>query len=91
MGSTHYPQRYLDPETQLQHRTLHGAITLLAPLERVLPPGLSEEEFGNAINKLIEALGEDGVFTGQALEDYVDPYDLWEVEGKRKMPSAAVW
>ncbi|ETN42938.1 uncharacterized protein HMPREF1541_02096 [Cyphellophora europaea CBS 101466] len=89
VAQTTFPTRYHDPEYQEAHNNIHQG-KLLAPLEAVLPPGIGQQDFDNAISDLTKELGHDGVFTSQSLEDYVDPYELWEVEGKRKMPSAAV-
>ncbi len=53
---------------------------------------LSGDEFDNAISEFVSIVGEDNVFVGEGLSDYVDPYDIWEAdEQKRKTPSAAVW
>ena len=90
MASSEYPGRYWDPEYQQTHRELHSS-SLLQPLKIVLPPDVSQEEFDDAIKELVSALGKDSVFTGKALEDYIDPYEIWETEGKGKVPSAAVW
>lgn len=64
---------------------------MLAPLQHVLPPGVSQQQFDLALTEFENAVGKDYVYRGQLLEEYVDPYELWEKEGKRKMPSAAVW
>jgi hypothetical protein len=85
-----FPIRYEDPEYQSNHRSLFSGV-LLSPLENVLPPGVSQQQFDQAITDFESAVGKDHVFRGQSLEEYVDPYELWEKEGKRKMPSAAVW
>ena len=82
--------RYQDPEYQENHRNLFLG-NLLSPLENVLPPGVSQQEFDRAFAEFQNAVGQDHAFRGQALEEYVDPYELWEKEGKRRMPSAAVW
>ena len=90
MATTEFPLRYEDPEYQKAHRSIFGN-TLQAPLVQVLPPDISQEDFDAAIDEFVEAIGKESVFAGQALEEYVDPYELWEVEGKRKVPSAALW
>lgn len=92
MGSTDikFPVRYTDPEYQSSHRNLFSG-ALLSPLQDVLPPGVNRQQFDQAIKDFEDAVGKDHVFRGQSLEEYVDPYELWETEGKRKMPSAAVW
>ena len=81
MATTEYPLRYEDPEYQKSHRAVYSH-SLLAPLQQVLPPGLSQQDFETAVNELVEAVGKESVFIGKALEEYVDPYELWEVEGK---------
>jgi hypothetical protein len=85
-----FPIRYEDPEYQLNHQNLFSG-ALLTPLESVLPPGVDRQQFTTAIADFESVVGKDHVFQGQSLEEYVDPYELWEKEGKRKMPSAAVW
>jgi hypothetical protein len=90
MGSIEkFPARYTDPEYQASHRQLFSGV-LLSPLEDVLPPGLNQQQFDAACADFEAAVGRAHVFRGQSLEEYVDPYELWEQEGKRKMPSAAV-
>ncbi|KAB2578871.1 4-cresol dehydrogenase (hydroxylating) flavoprotein subunit [Lasiodiplodia theobromae] len=89
MAPTRFPERYHDPEYQSTHRALHSE-SLTRPLEAVLPPGVSQADFDSAIKEYAAIVGHDGVFTGQALEDYIDPYELWEADGKRRMPSGAV-
>lgn len=85
-----FPTRYEDPEYQQSHRGLFSG-ALLSPLEQVLPPGISQQDFDLATAEFENAVGKDHVFRGQSLEEYVDPYEIWEKEGKRRMPSAAVW
>ncbi|KIW98341.1 uncharacterized protein Z519_00001 [Cladophialophora bantiana CBS 173.52] len=91
MGSmgVKFPIRYNDPEYQLNHQNLFSQ-ALLCPLKNVLPPGVDQAQFDRAIVEFEDAVGKDNVFRGEALEEYVDPYELWEEEGRRKMPSAAV-
>ncbi|OAL19675.1 hypothetical protein AYO22_09547 [Fonsecaea multimorphosa] len=84
-----FPIRYSDPEYQQNHRNLF-AQALLSPLADVLPPGVNQQEFDRAYVEFEDAVGKENAFRGQSLEEYVDPYELWEEEGKRKMPSAAV-
>lgn len=90
MVATEFPVRYQDPVYQKTHRTLFSN-SLTHPLEPVLPPAVTQEQFNCALEELRKVLGHDGVFTGKSLEDYIDPYELWEGEGRRKTPSAAVW
>ncbi|KAJ9500493.1 hypothetical protein H2202_004288 [Exophiala xenobiotica] len=91
MGSidTKFPVRYEDPEYQENHRTLFSG-KLLTPLDYVLPPGVSQQDFDIAISEFQKVVGKEHVFTGAHLEEYVDPYELWEKEGKRRMPSGAI-
>ncbi|KAF2205675.1 FAD-linked oxidase-like protein [Delitschia confertaspora ATCC 74209] len=80
---------YTDPEYQDIHLKLfRGSIT--QPLKRVLPPGVRESDFEDAIHGYKAVVGADQVLTGHDLAEYIDPYELWENEGRRKMPSAAV-
>ncbi len=92
MGSSDvkFPIRYEDPEYQQNHRTLFSG-KLLTPLDYVLPPGVSQQDFDIAISEFQKIVGKRHVFTGAHLEEYVDPYELWEKEGKRRMPSGAIW
>ncbi|OAL50313.1 FAD-linked oxidase-like protein [Pyrenochaeta sp. DS3sAY3a] len=91
MASTSLPEgRYKDSFVLEKHRELFSAKNLLTPLETPLPPGVTRDELNLAIQKFVALLGSDGVFIGDALVDYVDPYELWEQEGRRKVPSAAV-
>jgi hypothetical protein len=85
------PDKYDDPEYEKAHRETF-APPLQNPVKPVLPPGVRESDFSEAIQDFIAVVGEGSVFIGDALSDYVDPYDIWEAdEQKRKMPSAAVW
>ena len=62
------------------------------PIKHVLPPGMSETAFSQAISEFSHVVGKDQVFIGEALAHYIDPYDIWEEdESKRKLPSGAVW
>lgn len=91
MASTVPLRRYKDDFVQEKHSEIHSHGNLLKPLEPVLPPGVSQNDFDAAIKKFVDLLGSGMVFVGKALSEYIDPYDLWENEGKRKVPSAAVW
>jgi FAD/FMN-containing dehydrogenase len=46
--------------------------------------------FDAAIMQYMAVVGHDQVLQNDALAEYIDPYELYEAEGKRKMPSAAV-
>jgi hypothetical protein len=85
------PDKYADPEYEKAHRDTF-TIPSQTPIKAVLPPGVRDEDFAQAIREFGSVIGEGAVFVGEALSDYVDPYDLWpDIEGKRKVPSAAVW
>ncbi|KAF2177600.1 vanillyl alcohol oxidase [Zopfia rhizophila CBS 207.26] len=80
---------YANQEYQITHlRVFRQSIT--APLKSVLPPGVDSSAFDNAVEEYKKVVGNDQVLTGNDLEEYIDPYELWEKEGRRKMPSAAV-
>lgn len=87
---TKFPTIYTDPEYQQTHRNLFSA-ALLQPLQEVLPPGVTKSSFEAAINAFQGIVGNDQVILGKGLEEYVDPYELWENEGNRRMPSCAIW
>lgn len=90
MASTKLPVRYEDPEYQKTHTALFSNSTT-RPLERTLPPGVTEADFQAAIKEFVAALGSEGVLIGEALVDYIDPYELYEdISSERKVPSAAV-
>lgn len=59
-------------------------------MKPVLPPGIQQDVFNKAIEKYKVAVGEDQVLQDHDLTEYIDPYELQEAEGTRKMPSAAV-
>lgn len=81
---------YADPTYQTAHEEVFST-PLTEAIELVLPPGVSREKFSQAINKVVEELGKDAVFTGDDLKYYVDPYDIPEAGKVRNIPSAAVW
>ncbi|KAH7355817.1 hypothetical protein BKA66DRAFT_446222 [Pyrenochaeta sp. MPI-SDFR-AT-0127] len=80
---------YADAEYQSLHYNLFKD-SITAPLIAALPPGITQSEFDNAICQYEEVVGKDQVYQHDALTEYIDPYELQEEEGKRKMPSAAV-
>lgn len=80
---------YVDAEYQSTHYNLFKD-SITAPLKRTLPPGVTQYAFDAAIVQFMAVVGHEQVFQGDALTEYIDPYELWEAEGKRKMPSAAV-
>ena len=88
--STAIPQTYPDPEYEAAHRTTFSPTK--NPVKNVLPPGVREEDFARALEEFSSVVGKGAVFVGEALSDYIDPYDVWEDnEEKRRVPSAAVW
>ncbi|KAH7402108.1 hypothetical protein DE146DRAFT_631375 [Phaeosphaeria sp. MPI-PUGE-AT-0046c] len=80
---------YLDKEYQDTHYNLFKDSITVA-LKPVLPPGVSQNTFNNAIQGYKAAVGSNQVLQGEDLTEYIDPYELQEAEGTRKMPSAAV-
>ncbi|PSN65330.1 FAD-linked oxidase-like protein [Corynespora cassiicola Philippines] len=83
------PPTYTDAEYQSIHHSLFKDSTT-APLASVLPPGVTQYAFDAAILQYMAVVGHEQVLQGDALVEYVDPYELWEAEGRRKMPCAAV-
>lgn len=90
--TTPTPPTYADPEYEAAHRATYGRAPR-HPIRAVLPPGVGADDFARAVDEFAAAVGRDGVITGgDALADYVDPYDIYEAdESRRKVPSAAVW
>jgi hypothetical protein len=80
---------YLDNEYQSTHYDLFKE-SITVPLKPVLPPGLQQNAFDDAIREYKAAVGHDQVLEGDDLTEYIDPYELQEADGTRKMPSAAV-
>lgn len=90
MATTTPPVRYEDPEVQQAHSDLY-LNSPERPLYPVLPPGVSKEELDKAVNEFVGVLGGENIFAGEALYDYIDPYEIDEAGVERKIPSAAVW
>lgn len=90
MATTTPPVRYEDPEVQQAHSDLY-LNSPERPLYPVLPPGVSKDEFDKAVHGFVNELGSENVFAGEALYDYIDPYEIDEAGVERKIPSAAVW
>lgn len=88
--ATSLRSKYADPLYQTAHDEAFSK-PLFEKIQVVLPPDVAEEEFALVLEKLIEALGNDAVFSGQGLRDYVDPYEIPESGHERSVPSAAVW
>lgn len=82
--------RYADPVYQTAHDETYNT-PIVKGIPFVLPPGVSKAEFDKAIAELAAGLGQDAVFTGEALKEYVDPYEIPESGHGRNIPSAAVW
>ncbi|KAJ4344464.1 uncharacterized protein N0V89_012206 [Didymosphaeria variabile] len=80
---------YVNAEYQSTHYNLFKD-SITVPLKRVLPPGVTQYAFDAAIIQFMAVVGHEQVLLGDQLTEYIDPYELWEAEGKRKMPSAAV-
>lgn len=80
---------YLNEEYQSTHYNLFKE-SITSPLRQILPPGVTKDDFEAAIKKYQNAVGEDQVLQTEDLVEYIDPYELREGEGERKMPSAAV-
>lgn len=85
-----FPMRYKDPEYQKTHFNLFSE-SLTRPLEKVLPPGVTQADFDAAVASLKQAVGPEHVMTGESLVEYIDPYELFEDPFRRKIPSGAVW
>lgn len=84
------PPAYADSTYQTAHEDVFST-PLTKKIEAILPPGVSRDDFAEAIEKITGVLGKDAVFTGDELKYYVDPYDIPEAGKVRYIPSAAVW
>ncbi len=82
--------RYADPTYQSAHDETF-AKPVVKDIETVLPPGVSQRSFDSALSEFKEVLGEDAIFVGSDLKEYVDPYEIPESGHERNIPSAAVW
>ncbi|OTB19278.1 putative vanilly-alcohol oxidase [Daldinia sp. EC12] len=80
--------KYSDPLYQTAHDEAFSK-PLVAKIETVLPPEVSQEDFTLALEKITAALGKDAVFTGDDLKDYIDPYEIPEAGHERSVPGAA--
>ncbi|KAI0205166.1 vanillyl alcohol oxidase [Astrocystis sublimbata] len=83
------PPTYADPTYQTAHEDVFSA-PLSQTIELILPPGVSQDDFSQAIEKVVAVIGKDAVFTGDDLKYYIDPYDIPEAGKTRHIPSAAV-
>ena len=80
---------YKDPSHQsTHHSTFHNSLT--TPLIPVLPPSTTQSVFTTALSEYRNAVGPTQVLTGNDLIEYIDPYEIHEATGNRKIPSAAV-
>ncbi|KAK9784465.1 putative FAD-binding PCMH-type domain-containing protein [Seiridium cardinale] len=89
MASQRLPTKYLDPLLQSTHADLFAS-SVTVPLEPVLPPEVSQAQHDAAIREFVNILGSSFVLIGEALREYIDPYELFESEAARKAPSAAI-
>lgn len=80
---------YIDQEYQSTHYNLFKD-SITVPLQSVLPPGVTQDAFDATLQKYRDVVGKEQVYHGDDLAEYIDPYELHEAEGARKMPSAAV-
>ena len=80
---------YADAQYQSTHYNIFKD-SITVPLKSVLPPGISRDVFDTAIRRYKSVIGDEQVYQGDALTEYIDPYELHEAEEKRNMPSAAV-
>lgn len=82
--------RYADPEYQAAHDdTFSQPVVKGIPV--ALPPGVSREDFDKALDQISAVLGEDAIFRGERLKEYIDPYEIPEGGHERNIPGAAVW
>ena len=73
VATTTPPIRYQDPEYQKAHDELFAAGPK-RPFEQVLPLGMSQSDFDAVVAALVQFIGKGGVFTGEGLREYVDPF-----------------
>lgn len=91
MTSTLPLNTYTDPDYERAHQTTF-APPKSRPVEPVLPPGVKQAQFDEALKQFASAVGTEQVFIKEALAHYIDPYEVCENDAsQRKMPSAAVW
>lgn len=82
--------RYADPVYQTAHDQAFSK-PIIAGIPAVLPPGVTRKDFDKALDQISAALGEEAVFRGDRLKEYVDPYEIPEDGQERRIPGAAVW
>lgn len=83
-------RKYQDAQYQDVHINLFSK-SIIRPLKPVLPPGVSQGEFDLAIKEWSDVVGSHNVFSGQDVQEYIDPYELNEDAANRRVPSGAVW
>ncbi|KAF3765572.1 4-cresol dehydrogenase [Cryphonectria parasitica EP155] len=81
--------RYADPVYQAAHEDTFSK-PVVEGVPAVLPPGVSRQDFDDALEKIAKAIGEGAIFKGEALKEYVDPYEIPEGRYERNLPGAAV-
>jgi hypothetical protein len=69
---SHPAAAYLDKEYQSTHYNLFKD-SITVPLKSVLPPGVTREDFDKAVQGYKEVVGEDQVYQGDGLTEYIDP------------------
>ncbi|KAH6976477.1 hypothetical protein BKA56DRAFT_633675 [Ilyonectria sp. MPI-CAGE-AT-0026] len=90
MTSTLPLNTYTDPDYERAHQTTF-APPKSRPVEPVLPPGVKQAQFDEALEQFASVVGTEQVFIKEALAHYIDPYEVCENDAsQRKMPSAAV-
>lgn len=82
--------RYADPQYQTAHDQTFS-VPVVKDIPVVLPPGVTREDFDKALDQIVAALGEDAVFKGENLREYIDPYEIPEGGHERNIAGAAVW
>lgn len=90
MAAARPAPRYSDSTYQSAHDDTFSK-PVIESIEPVLPPGVSQAAFDSALKEFREALGDDAIFAGSKLKEYVDPYEIPESGKPRNVPSAAVW
>jgi hypothetical protein len=63
---------YLDEEYQSTHYNLFKD-SITVPLKSVLPPGVTRQDFEKAIQQYKGVVGDDQVYQGDGLTEYIDP------------------
>ena len=90
MAAARPAPRYSDSTYQSAHDDTF-AKPVIKNIDSVLPPDVSQADFDSALKEFRDALGDDAIFAGSRLKEYVDPYEIPESGKPRNVPSAAVW